>query len=70
MKTSQTLMGRLRQADDKDAQAMLVDLYTPFIRGWLRRLEIPLDGVDDLTQDVFVVLFRELPRFVHNGRPG
>jgi RNA polymerase sigma-70 factor (ECF subfamily) len=48
----------------------LVDLYTPFIRDWLRRQAIQVADVDDLTQDVLAIVVREMPDFRHDLRPG
>jgi RNA polymerase sigma-70 factor (ECF subfamily) len=67
--TSLSLLDRLRHPDD-DAWRRLVDVYTPLIRGWLRRHGLAEADADDLTQDVLAVVVRELPRFEHRGRPG
>jgi RNA polymerase sigma-70 factor (ECF subfamily) len=55
---------------DDDAWGRLVDLYTPLIRGWLDRFGVDRTDHDDLTQEVLGVLFREMPDFEHNQRPG
>jgi RNA polymerase sigma-70 factor (ECF subfamily) len=47
-----------------------VDLYTPLIRGWLRRHLLPEVDADDLIQEVLTVVVRELASFRHNGRAG
>src|SRR5262245_23354421 len=40
------------------------------IRGWLVRLAVHPQEVDDLTQDVLAVMVRELKNFTPSGRPG
>jgi RNA polymerase sigma-70 factor (ECF subfamily) len=70
MDTSASLLERLRQRSDQDSWQRLVELYTPRLRSWLRPHLRAADDVEDLVQDVFTVLVRKLPDFVHNGRPG
>jgi RNA polymerase sigma-70 factor (ECF subfamily) len=67
--TSYTLLEALRQGD-KAAGERLVRLYTPYIRGWLRRHLPQPDDVDDETHEVFQVVFEKLPAFEHAGRDG
>ena len=62
--TSLGLLERLRHAEpDASEWRKLRDIYSPMIRRWLSRLPNLHDEVDDLTQEVLVVLFRELPSF-------
>jgi RNA polymerase sigma-70 factor (ECF subfamily) len=62
--TSLGLLDRLRHAKpDADDWRRLHDVYLPLIRHWLSRLPSLQDELDDLTQEVLVVLFRELPAF-------
>jgi RNA polymerase sigma-70 factor, ECF subfamily len=68
--TSLSLLDRLRHRPDDGTWRRLVDVYTPLIRGWLRRHGLTEADADDLTQDVLAVLVRELPGFEHAGRPG
>jgi RNA polymerase sigma-70 factor (ECF subfamily) len=68
--TSLSLLDRLRRQPDGDDWRRLVDLYTPLIRGWLRRHQVAPQDAEDLTQDVLAVVVRDLPAFRHNGRPG
>src|SRR5262245_57567428 len=62
--TSTSLLERLQlaQPDPRDWQR-LQDLYLPLIRHWLSRVPGLRDEADDLVQEVFVVLVRELPSF-------
>lgn len=69
--TSASLLDDLKQQPNGQAWARLVDLYTPVLRGWLKRYDAlsPAD-VDDLVQEVLLAVARDLPRFDHAGRPG
>jgi RNA polymerase sigma-70 factor (ECF subfamily) len=65
-----SLLERLRLRPDEASWQRLVQLYTPWIRDWLRRQGLADADVDDLAQEVMVVLVRELPRFTHDLRRG
>jgi len=62
--TSISLLDRLRSArpDDSDWNRMQ-EIYQPLIRQWLGRVPGLGDDVDDLAQEVFVVVLREIPKF-------
>ena len=47
-----------------------LEIYGPFIRGYLRRVGISDVDADDLQQDVLQVLSTELAHFEHNCRTG
>jgi RNA polymerase sigma-70 factor (ECF subfamily) len=68
--TSVSLLERLRLQPKGADWQRLVDIYTPLIRGWLGRHEVPPADADDLVQDVLGVVVRELEAFQHNQRPG
>jgi RNA polymerase sigma-70 factor (ECF subfamily) len=68
--TSISLLERLRLGPDPAAWQLLVDLYTPLIRGWLGRFGVPPTDLDDILQEVFGALVRELPDFCHDLRRG
>ncbi len=68
--TPLSLLERLRLRPDPVSWRRLVDLYTPFIRDWLRRQAIQSADVDDLTQDVLAIVVREMPEFRHDLRSG
>jgi RNA polymerase sigma-70 factor (ECF subfamily) len=58
------LLDRLRNAKPDAADwHRLQNVYLPLIRHWLSRLPGLHDEIDDLTQEVLVVLVRELPAF-------
>ena len=62
--TSLGLLERLKHATpDALEWRRLRDIYSPMIRHWLSRLPHLHHEVDDLTQEVLVVVFRELPSF-------
>jgi len=68
--TSASLLERLRRRPDDASWKRLVDLYTPLLRGWLRRHLVPHEDVDDLVQEVMAVLVRELPNFHYDRTRG
>jgi RNA polymerase sigma-70 factor, ECF subfamily len=62
--TSLGLLERLKHAKpDASEWRKLRDIYLPMIRHWLSRIPNLDHEVDDLSQEVLVVLFRELPAF-------
>jgi RNA polymerase sigma-70 factor (ECF subfamily) len=69
-KTSLSLLDRVSGTRDEQAWRLLADAYTPLLQGWLRRYGVQPADADDLTQDVLLVVSRELPAFEHNGRTG
>lgn len=64
--TSQTLLQRLKNPADAEAWARMVFLYTPLMRHWARKSGAVGRDADELVQEVFVILVRELPRFDYN----
>lgn len=63
METSASLLQRLRTSPDESDWARLVDLYTPLIRGWMRRYSTSQQDADDVVQEVMAVVVRKLPQF-------
>ncbi len=45
-------------------------IYRPLIRAWLRRFSLQMDDTEDISQEVMIIMFREIPQFEHNGRLG
>jgi RNA polymerase sigma-70 factor (ECF subfamily) len=69
--TPLSLLDRLRRhPDDQPSWRRLAMLYGPWVRAMLLRHDTPEADAEDLTQDVLLVLAREIGRFEHNGRPG
>ena len=62
--TSVSLLDRLKVArPDASDWNRLQGIYLPLIRRWTARVPGLGDEADDLAQDVFLVVVRELPRF-------
>ena len=53
----------MSRATRNPPRGRLQDIYLPLITRWLRRIPGLGDDSDDLAQEVFVVMVRELPRF-------
>jgi len=66
--TSLTLLARAR-ANEADAWARLVTLYTPLVRHWCLAGGLQPTDVDDVVQEVCRVAFSGLAGF-HHDRPG
>src|SRR5262245_26334209 len=64
--TSTGLLERLRRPGDADAWGRFVELYTPLLYLWARRLGLQDADAADLMQDVFVQLMRKLPEFAYD----
>jgi RNA polymerase sigma-70 factor, ECF subfamily len=61
--TSVSLLERLREPAQQQAWTRFVDLYTPLIYCWARRVGLPSEEAADLVQDVLTVLVTKLPEF-------
>lgn len=61
--TPATLLERVRRTTDQRAWEQFVELYTPLMYAWARRLGLQPHDAGDLVQEVFVVLVRKLPEF-------
>ena len=68
--TPHSLLERLRERPDDQAWKRLVALYTPLLQRWLRQAGVAGSDADDLLQEVFTTLIREVPSFRHNQRTG
>jgi RNA polymerase sigma-70 factor (ECF subfamily) len=67
-KTPPSLLEQLRQPGNPAAWERFVELYTPLLHSWARRLGAQPADAENLVQEVFVTLLKELPRF--NYQPG
>ncbi len=54
---------------DEDAWNRLVALYQPLVRFWCGRAGIAIPELDDVIQEVFAAVARDIPRF-RRDRPG
>ena len=62
--TSVSLLDRLKSAEPDDPQwRRLHDIYEPWILRWLARVPELRDEAHDVTQEVLVIVVRELPNF-------
>lgn len=62
--TSLSLLDRLKRAGPDSVEwHKFQDIYLPLIRGWLARVADLRDEAADLSQEVLLTLFRELPAF-------
>src|SRR5947209_3665891 len=68
MDTSPSLLERLRRPNENAAWTRFVDLYTPLLFAFARRLGLPETDAADLVQDVFLLLMQKLPEFAYDGR--
>lgn len=64
--TSTSLLHRLRQPSDQAAWDQFVEIYTPVLYYWCRRVGLSRDDAADLVQDVFIVLVEKLPDFSYD----
>jgi RNA polymerase sigma-70 factor (ECF subfamily) len=65
--TPPSLLERLRQSPEREAWEKFVDMYTPLLVGWTRRLGLPDQEAADLIQDIFTVLVEKLPAFRYDA---
>jgi RNA polymerase sigma-70 factor (ECF subfamily) len=68
VETSVSLLGRLAAAPTDEDWGRLDDLYRPLLRAWMARAGVPPADADDLTQEVLIVVFREVGGFEWRGR--
>jgi len=72
LSTSHSLLERIQQGSGADAAwHRLVAIYTPVLYRWLNRCGMPPANHEDVTQEILIVVARQLPYdFRHNGRKG
>jgi RNA polymerase sigma-70 factor, ECF subfamily len=64
--TPRTLLEQLKQPRQAAAWDRFVDLYTPLLYYWARRLGLRTEDASDLVQEVFLILVRKLPEFTYD----
>lgn len=68
--TPASLLEQLRvpseDPDSRQAWERLVELYTPLLYHWARRIGLQEADAADLVQDVFAILVRKLPQFTYD----
>jgi RNA polymerase sigma-70 factor (ECF subfamily) len=65
--TSPTLLDRLRRSSAGEAWERFVELYTPLLLAWCRRIGVTDTDAADLTQAVFLTLYQRLPDFQYDA---
>lgn len=68
--TSASFLELLHHESDEENWSRLVDLYTPLIRGWLKRYGAAIGDIDDVVQEVLSVVVRRFPEFQREPRVG
>ena len=66
--TPPSLLERVRLSIDQQAWERFVQLYTPLLHHWARKLGVPDEDAADLIQYIFAVLVRRLPEFRYDAR--
>jgi RNA polymerase sigma-70 factor (ECF subfamily) len=64
--TSASLLDRLRQPEQTAAWERFVELYTPLLYDWARRMGLQETDAADLVQEVFALLLQKLPGFTYD----
>lgn len=64
--TPVSLLERVRRPDAEAAWSQFVELYTPVLYAWTRRLGLPAADAADLVQNVFTLLVVKLPDFQYD----
>ena len=64
--TSVTLLDRFRDPEDAEAWDRFVQLYSPLILAWIRRVGVVDSDAPDLLQEVFLTLAAKLPVFEYD----
>jgi RNA polymerase sigma-70 factor (ECF subfamily) len=68
VETSLSLLDRLAATPTDDDWRRLLELYQPLLRAWMMRSGVRPSDIDDLTQDVLTVIFKEVGRFEWRGQ--
>lgn len=66
--TSVSLLKRLQSPDAERAWERFVELYTPLMDFWVRKIGVPSSDASDLVQNVFATLVKKLPTFQYDRR--
>lgn len=68
--TPPSLLERLRRLPAPESWVRFVQLYTPLLFFWARKLGLRETDAADLVQDVFTVLVQKLPTFQYDQQKG
>ena len=58
------------KTSDSDAWHRFVDLYGPVIYGWLRRSGLDAQSAEDVGQEIFVTVAKNMDRYRHERERG
>jgi RNA polymerase sigma-70 factor (ECF subfamily) len=61
--TPGSLLAQLQDPQEQRAWDRFVEIYTPFLYSWSRRVGVPRQDAIDLVQDVLLLLVEKLPEF-------
>jgi RNA polymerase sigma factor (sigma-70 family) len=70
VRTSKTLLEKLRVPEDDRAWSQFLSLYKPMMQAWGRRFGLQDADVDDLTSRLLAKLIEALPRFEYDPNKG
>ncbi len=65
--TSESLLLRLRSGRDQNDWTTFVELYTPLIFYWARKIGLQTNDAADLAQEVLTLAFQKLPSFEYDA---
>ncbi len=65
--TSPSLLDRVVNGNDDAAWGRFVEIYSPVLLHWCKRLNLSDADAADLTQNVFVILYEQLPHFRYDA---
>jgi RNA polymerase sigma-70 factor (ECF subfamily) len=65
--TPVSLLERLRRPSEPGAWDRFVELYTPLLYYWARRMGLQEPDAADLVQEVFTILLQKLPEFTYDA---
>ncbi len=68
--TPLSLLERLHTRPTDSDWRRLVEIYSPLIHRWLVGFGISAAEADDISQEVFMTVLKEVPSFEHNGHRG
>src|SRR5690348_13054594 len=64
--TPVSLLERVRLPGEQQAWGRFVEIYTPLLYYWSRRMGLQESDAADLVQEVFAILVTKLPQFVYD----
>ena len=70
VRTSKSLLEKLRVFEDRRAWSQFMSLYLPMIQTWGKRFGLPPDDVEELTGRLLTKLVEAMPRFDYDPQKG